>query len=72
MCYFFPTFDSARSSAPFKDEEAVLQHLNELISQLAGLAAGRQWGKKPGFQKLRKDWREDLMFPPPHPTQQAS
>lgn len=28
------------SSAPLRDEEAVLQHLNELISQLAGRAAG--------------------------------
>lgn len=45
VLFFSLAFDSVRSSAPLRDEEAVLQHLNELISQLAGLAAGRQWGK---------------------------
>lgn len=32
VLFFSLTFDSAWSSAPLKDEEAVLQHLNELIS----------------------------------------
>lgn len=74
VLFFSLTFDSAWSSAPLQAEEAVLQHLNELISQLAGPAASRRRGEgaSPGLQKLRKGWREDLVLPPPDPTRQAS
>lgn len=50
----------------------MLQHWNKLISQLTGLAAGRQWGERalPGLQKHRNGWQEDLVILSPNPTQQ--
>lgn len=70
VLFFSLPFDSARSSATLRAKEAVLQHLNELMSQLAALQQAGSWERV--LQKPGKGWRQGLAHPLHiHPSREA-